>query len=63
MISQVKCPHCGKEFHITKDDYKDNPEEKYCYCMFCAKEFPVLEGKPWPALEGGAGQARQPLMK
>jgi len=63
MISRVKCPHCGKEFHITRDDYKDNPEEKYCYCMSCAKEFPVLEGKPWPALEGGTGQARQPAMK
>jgi hypothetical protein len=56
MLSQVTCPHCGREFHITADDYKNSPETKYCYCVFCTREFGVLEGKPWPPLEGGKPQ-------
>lgn len=63
MISQVECPHCGKEFYITADDYKDNPEEKYCFCVFCHQEFGVLEGKPWPPLEGGGRQEGQFTIK
>ena len=55
MLSQVTCPHCHKQFHITADDYRDNPESKYCYCIFCRREFGVLEGKPWPPL--GSGRA------
>ena len=50
MLSQVKCPHCGKDMNITTDDFKQNPEEKYCFCVFCRKEYPVLEGKPRPPL-------------
>jgi len=56
MLSQVTCPHCGGQFHITVDDYKNDPEQKYCYCVFCAHEFGVLEGRPWPPLEGGRRQ-------
>lgn len=50
MLSQVTCPHCGKQFHITTDDYREKPEGKYCFCIFCRKEFGVLDGKPRPAL-------------
>ena len=59
MLSLVKCPYCGKDFHITVDDYKDNPENKYCYCVFCRREFGVLEGKPWPPFEGGGRMERE----
>ena len=59
MLSLVKCPYCGKDFHITVDDYKDNPENKYCYCVFCRREFGVLEGKPWPPFEGGGRLERE----
>lgn len=50
-LSEVKCPKCGKKFMVTYDDYKNNPQEKYCYCVNCTHEFPVLDGKPWPSLD------------
>ena len=50
MLSEVTCPHCSMRFHITVDDFRDHPESKYCFCIFCRKEFGVLEGKPRPPL-------------
>lgn len=50
-LSEVKCPKCGKKMMITYSDYKNNTEHKYCHCVYCAHEFNVLDGKPWPPLD------------
>jgi hypothetical protein len=50
----VRCPQCEGEFPITATDFEDDPEHKYCACIFCGKEFGVLEGRPRPPLRIGA---------
>lgn len=46
-VAFVLCPSCGGEYYVERSDYAEHPDAE-CHCPFCAHEFPVSDGNPYP---------------